>query len=144
VTVQGDQQAPVEQDLAAAGQLHPGLRDGDPGGQPAGRPEAGPDGEHLPGPGRRQRGDSGRVGVRVAAANGDHPRPRHPRGGDCGQHRSVVVTGMHEQRQAAQGRGCLRRGQHGRVGDHLDARQRSREHIPGHPPPRARRAGPAP
>ena len=103
------------------------------GGQQAGRAEAGPDGEHLPGPGRRQRGDSGRVGARVAAANGDHPRPRHPRGGDRGQRRGAAVTGVHEQRQAVQGRGCLRHGQHRRVGDHPDARQRSREHIPGHP-----------
>jgi photosystem II stability/assembly factor-like uncharacterized protein len=50
VTVQGHQQAPGEQGLAAAGQLHPGLRDGNPRCQPAGWLETRPDREHLPGP----------------------------------------------------------------------------------------------
>ena len=42
MTVQGDEQVPGEQDLAAAGQLYPGLRDGDPGGQRRAGPKPAP------------------------------------------------------------------------------------------------------
>jgi hypothetical protein len=99
VTVQGHQQAPGEQGLAAAGQLHPGLCDGNPRCQPAGRPETRPDREHLPGPRGRQRGDSGRVGARIGTADGDHPRSGDPGGGHGGQRPGIAAAGAHEQRQ---------------------------------------------
>ena len=105
VTVEGDQQVPGEQDLAATGQLHPGLRDSDPRSQLGRRPESGSDGQHLLRPDGRESGDGRRVGARVVTADGDHLSPGYPRCGDRGQRRGIGVTGVHEQGQVVQGAG---------------------------------------
>ena len=110
VTVEGDQQVPGEQDLAATGQLHPGLRDGNPRSQLSRRPESGSDGEHLLRPDGRESGDGRRVGARVVTTDGDHLSPGYPRRGDRGQRRGIGVTGVHEKGQVVQGRRGLRAG----------------------------------
>ncbi len=78
MTTEGDHKVPGEHDLAAAGQLHPGLSDRDMRCELAGRPEAGSEGQHLLRPGGRERGDDVRVGTRVIAADGDDLCPRRP------------------------------------------------------------------
>ena len=133
MTVQGDQQAPGEQDLAAAGQLYPGLRDGDPGCQQAADPNPVPIASTC----RGRAADS--AAMAAGSARGSAPRTAITRAPAT---RAVVtaasvaasrLAGAHEQRQVAQGRGCPGRGQHRRVGDHADARQPAASTFPAIP-----------
>jgi hypothetical protein len=114
VTVEGDQQVRGEQDLAPSGQLHPGLRHGDPRCHPTRRPEPRSDGEHLLGPESRERGDRGRVGARIVAADGDHVCPSYLRRGDRGERRRIADAWVHEPCDVVGGRGGLRSRQQGR------------------------------
>ena len=133
MTVQGDQPVPGEQDLAAAGQLHPGLCHRDLGGQPVRRPKPAPMASTC----RGRAADS--AAIAAGSARGSPPRTaitRAPATRAVVNAASVAAPrspGCTSSARRPRGAGCLRRGQHRRVGDHADARQRSREHIPATP-----------